>query len=209
MSSKNLWDSISSSYDKKFGPEYERIIKRITRELRPEDEVLEVACGTGLVCFPAAERCRSILGIDFSERMIEVAREKQVKAKVDNVEFATGDAMELSRFRSRFDAVILCNMLHVVPDPARALEEAALSLKPGGRALIATYCHGEKLKPRAAVFSLGMRFLHALGLIPSMHRLSYAQTIKLVTGAGLRVIKAQLITGEGFPCAFIVAQVRD
>jgi len=206
MRPRNLWDGIASSYDKKFGPEYECIIERITNELRPEDEVLEVACGTGLVSFAAAERCHSILGIDFSERMIEVAREKQVKAKVDNIEFATGDAMDLSRFRARFDAVLLCNMLHVVVDPARALEEAARSLKPDGRVLIATYCHGEKLKPRAAVFSLGMRFLHMLGRIPSMHRFSYAQTIGLVTGAGLRIMKAQLVTGKGFPCAFIVAQ---
>ena len=100
--------------------------RRVVVEMIPEGStVVDIACGTGELCFELAERkgCL-VLGIDRSPRMIGFA-EKRNSNK--NVHFMLGDATDLSGFRpGDFDYATLMFLLHEIPlqDRIQALTEA-------------------------------------------------------------------------------------
>jgi 2-polyprenyl-3-methyl-5-hydroxy-6-metoxy-1,4-benzoquinol methylase len=60
-------------------------------EVGPEDSVLDVACGPGLVACPLAVVARHVTGIDLTPAMIEQARAKQRAAELTNLTWMVGD----------------------------------------------------------------------------------------------------------------------
>jgi SAM-dependent methyltransferase len=92
--------------------------------------VLDVACGTGQLCFELAERkgCR-VVGVDLSPRMIGFARKRN---RHPDVSFELADATGLSRFEpDSFDAATILFLLHEVPGDVRvAVLAEALRLAP-------------------------------------------------------------------------------
>jgi len=100
-------------------------------EVRPR-KVLEVGGGEGEL----AERIRDelgaeVVGIDQSERMVEIQRSKGIDARV-------GDVQQLPFADGEFDAVVAAWMLYHVADLDRGLAELARILKPGGRLVAVT-----------------------------------------------------------------------
>ncbi len=112
----------------------ERAIRAIldAAGIRPGAEVLDVACGTG-VLFPDYQRrgVASLTGIDLSPEMAARAREKYPWAAV-----LCGDAEETDFFR-QFDAVVIYNAFPHFPQPERLLERLCGALRPGGRLTVA------------------------------------------------------------------------
>lgn len=106
---------------------------------RPGERVLDVACGTGLVTFPLAERVGAdgeVVGTDISEEMIETAQGKAREIDCPNVVFQRMGAEELS-FEPGYFHLALCSLgLMYVPHPGKSLEEMHHVLKPGGRVAI-------------------------------------------------------------------------
>ena len=98
--------------------------------------VLEIGCGTGVVCRAIASRdgfAGTVTGVDQSEDFIEVARALSADdAAGDRVQFAVGDAYRLDFPAASFDAVIAHTLLSHVRDPFAVLEEAARVVRPGG-----------------------------------------------------------------------------
>jgi SAM-dependent methyltransferase len=101
------------------------VVLDVVRTLRPPD-LLEVGCGWGeLAARMAVElECR-VVAIDQSPRMVELARQRGVDARV-------GDVQELDFPQGAFDAVVAAWMLYHVPDLHRALRECVRVLRPGG-----------------------------------------------------------------------------
>jgi SAM-dependent methyltransferase len=105
------------------------VIVDVLRPLRPGC-LLEVGCGWGeLAARMAAELGCTVVAIDQSPRMVELARERGVDARV-------GDVQELEFGDAAFDALVAAWMLYHVPDLDRGLAECARVLRPGG-ALVA------------------------------------------------------------------------
>jgi ubiquinone/menaquinone biosynthesis C-methylase UbiE len=105
--------------------------------LRPGERVLDVACGTGLVSFPAAEAVGpggGVLGTDISERMVEAARQEAAMRGFAHMQFARMDAEALDMPSGTFDAALCSLGLMYVPDPLKAVGEMHRALRPGGRA---------------------------------------------------------------------------
>jgi SAM-dependent methyltransferase len=120
-----------SIYSDVTGPDAREIMLEAVAEVRPR-RVLEVGCGPG----EAAERIARELGadvtaIDQSERMVELARARGVKAEV-------GDVQRLPFTDGEFDCVLAAWMLYHVPDVDRGLAEIARVLRPGGRLVAVT-----------------------------------------------------------------------
>jgi demethylmenaquinone methyltransferase / 2-methoxy-6-polyprenyl-1,4-benzoquinol methylase len=101
----------------------------------PGDRVLDVATGTGLV---AAELVRthgcSVVGLDQSEQMLAVARERLAAAPelAGRIELVRGEAERLPFAEGTFDALTFTYLLRYVDDPARTLRELARVVRPGG-----------------------------------------------------------------------------
>jgi ubiquinone/menaquinone biosynthesis C-methylase UbiE len=110
--------------------------------LRPGERVLDVACGTGLVSFRAAQAVGAqgaVVGTDISGEMVETARRGGVLRDLANVRFERGDAEALPLPDAGFDAAVCALGLMYVPDPVRALCEMRRLLQPDGRAAAAVW----------------------------------------------------------------------
>jgi ubiquinone/menaquinone biosynthesis C-methylase UbiE len=111
------------------------------------EQVLDIACGTGLVSFDAARAVGPggrVLGIDLSERMIAAAERRATDLELSNCSFSRMDAEMLALPDARFDAVLCALGLMYVPNPERALREMGRVLRPGGRLCVAVW--GERAK---------------------------------------------------------------
>lgn len=135
------WDRAADYYEpywqRQLRPAQERLLE--IADLMPGERVLDVACGTGLVTFPAAAAVPpdgEALGVDISGEMVETAREAAEERSTHNATFERMDAEELELSDNSFD-VALCSLgLMYVPDPLRALREMHKVLAPGGRAVV-------------------------------------------------------------------------
>ena len=107
--------------------------------LGPGDAALDVCCGTGDLALELARLVTPgghVVGCDFSEPMLDLAREKAAERSADGVRFEWADALELPYDGERFDAVTVGFGVRNLADLDRGLREMARVLKPGGRAVI-------------------------------------------------------------------------
>jgi ubiquinone/menaquinone biosynthesis C-methylase UbiE len=138
------WDKAASIYEqywaRQLAPAQERLLALAA--LRPGERVLDVACGTGLVTFPAADAVGptgGVFGTDISDAMVTSLRESAAARGVGQVAAERMDAEELPLPDASFDAALCALGLMYVPDPPKALREMRRVLRPGGRAVLAVW----------------------------------------------------------------------
>ena len=138
------WDKASTSYERYWREQLHPAQARMLTMagLQPGEQVIDVACGTGLVTFDAARavgRTGRVVGTDLSQEMVDRARQQATVLELPHVAFERMDAEDLRTPPASFD-VWLCGLgLMYVPDVARALAEAHRVVRPGGRAAAAVW----------------------------------------------------------------------
>ena len=136
-----FWDKIACVYDV-----FANIINRETNiklcnvvdgEISSTDDVLECACGTGLLTKAIGEKCNSLIATDYSIKMLKIA-ERKLK-KYQNIKFECVDIMKLPYPNNSFDKVIAGNVIHLLDDPIKAIRELDRVCKLNGKIIIPTY----------------------------------------------------------------------
>src|ERR1700737_5157987 len=134
---------VAATYDELYLPRifipWARLLLERTA-LRPAEAVLDVATGPGTVARLAAEQVGSqgrVLGADFSEAMIAIARAKPQPAGAATIEYLVSPAAPLAVDDGAFDVVTCQQGLQFFPDRPAAIREMNRALKPGGRAAAA------------------------------------------------------------------------
>ena len=125
-------------------------------ELGPGDLALDACCGTGDLAFELARRVEPdgrVIGSDFSEQMLDLARKKAAGRSVASVRFEFGDALALSYDDGTFDAVTVGFGVRNLADLDRGVAELARVLKPGGRLVILEITNPRR-PPLSTFFSL-------------------------------------------------------
>jgi ubiquinone/menaquinone biosynthesis C-methylase UbiE len=108
--------------------------------LRPGDTVLDVACGTGPATLPAADAVGPsgrVVGLDYADGMLAIARKKAEDAGHKNIEFVQDDVMAVT-YDASFDAVICVLGIFFIEDMVAAASRMWSFLRPGGRLGVAT-----------------------------------------------------------------------
>lgn len=198
-----FWSGFAAAYDGHIvSREANALIPRMVTHLSQRASVLDLGCGTGDLALALASSVQRVHAIDFAPGMIQVATAKAAAQGVNNVEFLVHEADELPFAEGTFDAVVMANVLHVMQDPDRALQEAARVLRPGGILVAPTYCHGQNLKTRilsrVSVLLFGIR-VH--------NRWSSEEVLGHVGRAGLLLQSHEMVQYR-FPLVFVVAAKR-
>lgn len=138
------WNYASDVYEqawhRQLKPAQERLLELAA--LEPGDRVLDIACGTGLVSFPAADAVSPggrLVGTDLSDEMVAQAQRRSAENGAEQVEFLRQDAEALEFEDESFNKVLCSLGLMYVPDPRKAVAEMHRVLEPGGTAVAAVW----------------------------------------------------------------------
>ena len=191
-----FWDNVAGVYDI-----FANIINRKTHrglcakvenEISITDEVLECACGTGLLSGVIAEKCNSLIATDFSVKMLKKASKKY--HAYTNIEFRKGNILQIEYPDEKFDVVVAANVIHLLDEPLRALEEMDLS----GKSYFLDVSLEEAETSIRASLKDAARSVIAVG-----HYLKVIRDKELYREAGYENVEYSLIEGK-IPCAIAV-----
>jgi SAM-dependent methyltransferase len=116
-------------------------------EAGPDDCVLDVACGGGIVVCAFAPHVRHATGIDMTRAMLERARHLASENGIANVTWHEGDVAQLPYPNGTFTIVVTRFAMHHFPDPAAVFREMVRVCAPGGRVVVVdTYASPDPAK---------------------------------------------------------------
>lgn len=138
------WDKAVNFYEQSWRQQLEpgQSFMLEKANIQPGERVLDVACGTGLVSFQAAEKAGGtgeVVGTDLSDKMVETAARIASDKNISNVIFKQMDAEALSLPGSYFDVALDAFGTMYYPDPVRSFHEKLRVLKSGGRVSVAVW----------------------------------------------------------------------
>jgi ubiquinone/menaquinone biosynthesis C-methylase UbiE len=133
----------------------------------PDDDILDVACGPGLITMAAARRARSVTGLDLTPAMLEEARKRQHQSGLTNLTWIEGDVESLPFPAGQFSVVMTRYSVHHFPDPTAVLREMVRVCRDGGRVMVVdvittgsdqatTYDFVERLRDPSHVHALSL-----------------------------------------------------
>ena len=192
---KNFWDRNAGLYDcfmQKDRAVYEKMYELI-RPVVKDKTVLEVATGTGLIAKHIVKAAAHIEATDASPEMIAEAKRGNYSAKL---RFSVQDMFSLPYASKSFDAVIVSNALHIVPQPEKSLREIKRVLKDDGVLIAPTFTHGNStLRGRLKLF-----FMKLVGF-PLNSRWSSADYLTFLRQNGWTVRKSAVLKSS-FPLTY-------
>ena len=136
-----FWDHVAGVYDIFTNiinrKTHKGLCARVAEEISATDEVLECACGTGLLSGVIARKCKRLVATDFSPKMLKKAGKKY--RSYTNIEFKEGNILQIEYPDEHFDIVVAANVIHLLDEPYKALEELDRVCRKGGKIILPTY----------------------------------------------------------------------
>jgi phosphatidylethanolamine/phosphatidyl-N-methylethanolamine N-methyltransferase len=135
-----LYKRMARCYDMMFGALLNPGRRTLARalNLRGGQRVVELGIGSGLM-LPLYPRDASVVGVDISPEMLELARSRGAALNMQHVQLMLADAAHTGLPAAQYDHVVLPYVYTVTPDPQALMREALRLCKPGGRIWILGY----------------------------------------------------------------------
>ncbi len=195
----DLFAAIARRYDllndlQSFG--LHRLWKRRVVELAKVENgnrALDLCCGTGDIALALARKGAETTGLDFSEKMLEVAatRQRNFKSQISNLKFIQGDAQQIPFPENSFDIVTVGYGLRNLASWERGLEEMLRVAKPGARLVVLEFGKPENLLWRKIYFTHLKCSVPLIGLLFCGNPQAYAYILE-----SLKHYPAQLAVAE-------------
>src|ERR1017187_2434004 len=130
------FNQVAGRFDRVYGPgrSWEAFGHLLLRILPPL--VADLGSGEGLLSELLARRCRKVIAVDNSEKIVAFGAAKAKKNNLKNLEFRHGDLENPPIEPESMDLVILSQALHHAEEPAKAIRSAHRILKAGGQIMI-------------------------------------------------------------------------
>jgi ubiquinone/menaquinone biosynthesis C-methylase UbiE len=199
---RRFWDRFASYYDsfinKVFRKSYLSILENIESQLNSNQDVLEIGTGTGIIPFSICSKVSSIVATDISPKMVHIASKKLIKAKIQNIDFQIQDSYNLTFPDKSFDMVIASNLLHLLYEPEKPLNEVKRVLRENGIFIAPTLCAGENTKSKIIASIIG-----TLSGFDVVNKWSINEFKNMLTNKGF-IITETVIIYDKIPLAYIV-----
>ena len=179
---------------------YEEMCGMLASHVDENTHVLELACGTGQLSFPMAERSAHWTATDFSENMIREA-EKLNMLRQEKLTFSVADATALSFADGSFDLVVIANALHIMPEPEKALSEIRRVLKENGTLFAPVFIYPGKKT------GLLIRLMEMIGF-KTYHKWNEAEYRAFVQANGFPDAVSRCIPAKPMPECILTAVKR-
>ncbi len=131
------FNQVAGRFDRVYGPGRSwQAFGHLLLRILPPLEVADLGSGEGLLSELLARRCRRVIAVDNSEKIVSFGAAKARKNNLKNLEFRLGDLQNPPIEPASMDLAILSQALHHAEDPAKAVASVYKILKPGGQILI-------------------------------------------------------------------------
>ena len=131
------FNQVAGRFDRVYGPGRSwQAFGHLLLRILPPIEVADLGSGEGLLSELLARRCKRVIAVDNSEKIVAFGARKAKKNGLKNLEFRLGDIEDPPLSPESVDLVVLSQALHHAEHPDRALASAFRILRPGGRILI-------------------------------------------------------------------------
>ena len=181
-----FWDRIAVRYaNQPIADEaaYEKKLEITRQYLRPDMEVLEIACGTGSTAILHAPFVKHIQAVDVSAKMLGIAQSKADAAGIANINFVHSSVDEFTAARESFDAIMGFSILHLLEDRKAVINKVYDLLKPGGVFVSSTMCLDGNMRWLKLIAPIG----RMLRLIPLVRFFSADVLCAELTDAGFTI----------------------
>lgn len=158
--------------------------------LKGDEDVLDVACGPGLVACAFAPYAKHVTGIDITPKMIEEASARQKAHGLANMHWQIGDSTQLPFEDEAFSVVLTRYSFHHLLDPRAALSEMLRVCKPGGMVLVADVVQPPEKAAAYDAFELLRDPSHT-------HAMTYPEMEEVIQQSGLMDVRTARYTVDG------------
>jgi len=131
------FNQVAGRFDRVYGPGRSwQAFGHLLLRILPPLTVADLGSGEGLLSELLARRCKKVIAVDNSRKIVAFGAARAKKNGLRNLEFRLGDLQDPPLAPASVDAAILSHALHHAEAPPRALAAAHRILKPGGQVLI-------------------------------------------------------------------------
>jgi len=198
-----FWDRLAKIYSRQPVADEDAYQKKlqITREyFHPDMEVLEFGCGTGSTAITHAPFVKHIQAIDFSSKMLKIARSKADANHVQNITFKNASIDDFDAPDQTYNIIMGHSILHLLDNRDEVIAKVYKLLKPGGFFISSTICISDGMKLMKTVLPIGQFF----GILPVLTFFSAEELQNSLTQTGFEIDHHW--TPENGKSVFIVAR---
>jgi ArsR family transcriptional regulator len=132
-----FFNRVAGRFDRVYGPGRSwQAFGHLLLRMLPAIEVADLGAGEGLLSELLARRCKKVIAVDNSAKIVAFGAKKAKKNGIKNLEFRLGDLQDPPLEKASVDLVILSQALHHAEDPAKALAATHRVVRPGGHIMI-------------------------------------------------------------------------
>ena len=194
MEKEQYWSKFADDFEERnnyvVGSEDMGIILDEVKQQKDLKNVLELGCGNGTYSKVLITEATQLTATDFSDEMVNAATSRL--KTFENIKVEKADCFNLPYSDSSFDTVFMANLLHIIPEPEKAILECKRVLRKGGKIIIVSFTtEGMSIINK---ISMVYRYLKTYGKPPTCaQNLTVNKVEEMLVNNGLKVEGSKII----------------